>query len=139
MAWVEQVGRGSWRVRYRTGGSGCGSVSGFATRTAAAAYVQDLNTDRRRGTWLDPAGAKMPLAKWVATWINTIDVETRTEENYRRCLRLHILPRWGDLPLGGCHRVGGGGVVEAAAAAVGGVHRGHDAHDPVRDPGRRRG
>jgi hypothetical protein len=24
----------------------------------------------------------------------TIDVETRTEENYQRCLRLHVLPRW---------------------------------------------
>lgn len=27
-------------------------------------------------------------------------METRTEENYRRCLRLHILPHWGHLGLG---------------------------------------
>jgi len=42
----------------------------------------------------------MRLAEWVDTCIDTIDVETRTEENYRRCLRLHILPRWGSLALG---------------------------------------
>jgi integrase len=99
MAWVEQVGRCSWRVRYRTD-AGCGSVAGFASRTAAAEYVQDLRVDQRRGTWLDPAGAKLRLDEWVARWIDTIDVETRTEENYRRCLRLHILPRWGHLGLG---------------------------------------
>ena len=96
---MEQVGRRSWRVRYRVGG-GCGSVSGFASRHAAVEYMQDMRTEQRRGTWLNPAGAQQPLAEWVERWIDTIDVETRTEENYRRCLRLHILPRWGQLRLG---------------------------------------
>lgn len=100
MAWVEQVGQRSWRVRYRTGTGGCGSVAGFASRAAAAEYVEGMSVDQRRGTWLDPAGAKLRLAEWVQRWIDTIDVETRTEENYRRCLRLHILPRWGQLGLG---------------------------------------
>lgn len=99
MAWVEQTGRHAWRVRYRTA-DGCGSVSGFNTRIAAVQYVQDLNADQRRGTWLDPAGARTPLAEWVHRWIDTIDVEIRTEENYRRCLGLHVLPRWGHLGLG---------------------------------------
>ncbi|HEU5470653.1 MAG TPA: hypothetical protein VFV67_08365 [Actinophytocola sp.] len=99
MAWVEQTGRRSWRVRYRSR-TGCGSVSGFATRSAAAEYLQDMRVDQRRGSWLDPAGARTRLAEWVGTWIDMIDVETRTEENYRRCLRLHILPRWGQLELG---------------------------------------
>ena len=77
MAWVEQVGQRSWRTRYRVGG-GCGSVSGFASRTAAVEYVQDMRAEQRRGTWLDPDGARMPLAEWVDRWIGTIDVETRT-------------------------------------------------------------
>jgi hypothetical protein len=62
--------------------------------------VQDVRAKQRRGTWLDPAGAKLRLAGWVEQWIDTIDVETRTEENYRRCVRPHILPRWGELTLG---------------------------------------
>ncbi len=99
MAWIEQIGRRSWRVRYRVGG-GCGSVSGFDSRTAAVKYMEDLRAEQRRGTWLDPAGPRMRLGQWVDRWIDTTDVETRTEENYRRCLRLHILPRWGQLRLG---------------------------------------
>lgn len=57
MAWIEQTGLRSWRVRYRTD-SGYGSVSGFDSDTAALEYVHDMRTDQRRGTWLDPAGAK---------------------------------------------------------------------------------
>lgn len=80
MAWVEQVGRRSWRVRYRVGTGGCGSVSGFTSRAAAVEYVQDLRVEQRRGTWLDPSGAKLRLGEWVERWIDTIDVETRTEK-----------------------------------------------------------
>ncbi|MGH3760191.1 hypothetical protein [Actinophytocola sp.] len=74
MAWVEQVGQHSWRVRYRTD-SGYGSVSGFDSHKVAQDYLQDMRVDRRRGTWLDPAGAKIRLGKWVERWIETIDVE----------------------------------------------------------------
>jgi hypothetical protein len=80
--------------------TGYSSVSGFGSRMAAVEYLQDMHTEQRRGTWLDPAGAKLRLAEWVDRWIDTIDVETRTEENYRRCLRLHVLPRWSDTKLG---------------------------------------
>jgi hypothetical protein len=96
MAWVEQVGRHSWHVRYHTD-SGYGSAPGFDSHETAQKYLQDMRTNQRRGTWLDPAGAKTRLDKWVQRWIETIDVEIRTEENYLRCLRLHILPRWGNL------------------------------------------
>jgi hypothetical protein len=41
MAWVEQVGRHSWRVRYRTDG-GYGSVPGFDSHGTALAYLQDV-------------------------------------------------------------------------------------------------
>lgn len=79
MAWVEQIGQRSWRVRYRTS-SGYGSVPGFDSRAAALEYTQDMRTDQRRGTWLNPAGAKLRLDVWVERWIDTIDVETRTDE-----------------------------------------------------------
>jgi len=35
MAWVEQTGRRSWRVRYARPTGGDGSISGFASRMAA--------------------------------------------------------------------------------------------------------
>jgi hypothetical protein len=36
MAWIEKLGPRSWRVRYPHEDGGYGSVSGFATRKAAA-------------------------------------------------------------------------------------------------------
>jgi hypothetical protein len=52
MAWIEQTGKTSWRVRYLRDDGTCGSESGFHTRKAAEDYAHDLDSDRRRGTWL---------------------------------------------------------------------------------------
>lgn len=93
MAWVEQR-CGSWRVRYRAGET-TPSISGFQDRTEAENFALDMATDRRRGVWIDPAGAAMPLADWADRWVETLDVEPRTEENYGCRLRNHILPQWG--------------------------------------------
>lgn len=100
MAWIEQTGMRTWRVRYPDPPAATGSQSGFASRKAAQDDADDLESDRRRGRWIDPDGAKTTVAAWAARWIETLDVETRTEENDRAYLRNHILPRWGTTPLG---------------------------------------
>jgi hypothetical protein len=100
MAWIEQTGERSWRVRYPRTAGGYGSESGFRSPKAARDYANDLESDRRRGQWLDPDGGKTHLAAWADRWIDTVDVEPRTEENYRGYLRNHILPRWATTPLG---------------------------------------
>jgi integrase len=101
MAWIEQVGTHSWRIRYpRPTGRGYATLSGFPDAKTARQYAQDMDTDRRRGTWIDPAVSKTTVAAWVERWLPTLDVEIRTEENYRAYLRNHILPRWGHVSLG---------------------------------------
>ena len=67
---------------------------------AAQDYADDLESDRRHGRWIDPDGAKTTTAAWISRWVDTLDVETRTEENYRAYLRNHILPPGGATPLG---------------------------------------
>jgi len=47
------------------------------------AYAAGIDVDQRRGTWLDPARGKTTLGCWVGDWVSTLDVEPRTEENYR--------------------------------------------------------
>ena len=66
MAWIEQTGAQSWRVRYPRPAGGYGSVSGFASRKAAQDYADDLESDRRHGRWIDPDGAKTTLTAWTA-------------------------------------------------------------------------
>ena len=87
MAWIEQTGARSWRVRYPKPAGGYGSQSGFASRKEAQQFARDLESDRRHGRWIDPDDAKTTVAAWAARWFDTLDVETRTEENYRAYLR----------------------------------------------------
>lgn len=87
-------------VRYRTRDGKSPSISGFRSQEDAENYAADMETDRRRGMALDPKGATTPLADWADTWIDTLDVEPRTEENYRSRLRNHILPVWESRKLG---------------------------------------
>ncbi len=100
MAWIEKLGPRSWRVRYPRENGRFGSVSGFDTRKAASDYAKGLEADRRRGTWLDPAAGKTTVAECSALWVETLDVETRTDDNYRSRIQNHILPRWASTALG---------------------------------------
>jgi hypothetical protein len=99
MAWIEKIGPYSWRVRYPRDDGGYGSISGFTCKKAATDYANAVEADRRRGTWLDPAAGKTTVAEWAALWVDTLDVEIRTEENYRSRIRNHIQPRWGTTAL----------------------------------------
>ncbi|TVT26496.1 multidrug DMT transporter permease, partial [Amycolatopsis rhizosphaerae] len=101
MAWVEQSGQHSWRVRYRhNGAASARSVGGFRSEHDARAYAADMATDQRRGTWIDPTATRTTLAEWVQRWLPAIDLDERTLESYRSRLRCHILPRFGATALG---------------------------------------
>jgi hypothetical protein len=65
MAWVEQTGKQSWRVRYTRPTGGHGSVAGFTSRKLAEEYAHDVESDCRHGRWLDPEGAKTTLGSWA--------------------------------------------------------------------------
>jgi integrase len=100
MTWVEQTGKHVWRVRYPRPDGGNGSLAGFTSRKAAQDYAKDVESDRRNGRWLDPEGARTTVGEWSVQWVPTLDVDVRTEENYRAYMRNHILPRWQATPLG---------------------------------------
>jgi integrase len=100
MAWAEKIGPHSWRVRYPTADGRIGSRSGFDTKKTANDYANQIEADQRRAIWFDPRAAKTTVDTWAALWADTLDVETRTEENYRSRIRNHIQPRWGSTALG---------------------------------------
>ena len=70
MAWVEQRGNRTWRVRYRRGDGTIGSVNGFVTKTAAAEHANTLEADEREGRFIDPAagtgGFALRAHRWMA-------------------------------------------------------------------------
>jgi integrase len=100
MAWVEQTGQHSWRVRYRHADGTVGSIPGFPSRKTADAYAGDMETDQRRKIWIDPADSQTTLHAWVERWFPAQDLDPRTLDNYGSYLRCHLLPRFGTTPLG---------------------------------------
>ena len=99
MAWVDRAGSNTWRVRYFKDDGTIGSISGFPTKTDAEHHADDMEADQRGGTFIDPARGKATLNAWIDDWLPALDVDIRTEENYRASLRRHIQPRWGVTPL----------------------------------------
>ena len=94
MAWVEQCGDNTWRVRYRRDDDTIGAIPGFTSSMAAREYANDMESDRRRGTWIDPAAGQTTLGEFVDNndWLDSLDIDTRTLDNYRSMLRNHIRP-----------------------------------------------
>jgi integrase len=99
MPWPEQSSDKNWRVRYRRDDTTIGSIPGFSSEAAADAYIADMESQRRRGTWIDPDAGQTTVAAWAVDWIEALDIDQRTEENYRSFLKRHILPRWGTTAL----------------------------------------
>jgi integrase len=75
-------------------------MSGFEDRRAAEDCAAALEEKQRDGVWTDSAAGHVTVQAWVAQWLPTLTVAERTEENYRRDLRLHVLPQWGEYELG---------------------------------------
>lgn len=101
MPWVERSGENSWRVRYRTDNPDklVDAIPGFTSQQAAQDYVDDMKSEQRKGTWIDPAGGQTVLNDFLPDFWDALDVDIRTEENYRSITRCHIAPRWGESPL----------------------------------------
>jgi hypothetical protein len=99
MAWTEQIGERSWRVRYVGVTGRVGSIGGFTSKLAAEDYASVMEREQRRGVWVDPMRARMTLAEWVTVWFDSLDLDERTRDNYASQWRRHILPRWGDTRL----------------------------------------
>lgn len=137
MAWIEQVGKRAWRVRYRNGDGSTLSLSGFRSRTAAEDFASDMETERRRGVWLDPSGRRHlswtgPTAgsrRWM--WSRVPRRTTAAACAITSC-------RSGATRAEGDHRVGGDELVQTAPPALRGVDGGGHP-DGVSDADGRRG
>lgn len=98
MAWSEKHGK-FWRVRYWQDDGTLGSISGFPTKKSADDHAETLESDQRRGTWIDPAAGKITVAEWSVDWLDALDVARNTETQYRSLIKNHIDPRWGQISL----------------------------------------
>lgn len=101
MGFIEKrTGERGYRARYRDP-LGEQRSKTFARKADAQRFLLEMESDKARGSWIDPRGAEMPLATWSEEFLQLCRrLSPTTLEAYRRDLRKYVLPRFGAYRLG---------------------------------------
>lgn len=96
---VRRRSSGKWQATYRY--EGCLYSEGtFSAKADALAYLSSIESNLRRGAWIDPRAGKVTLRDYANQWIKRRpDLAVRTTELYGYLLRQHINPALGDMHL----------------------------------------
>jgi integrase len=86
-------------VRYRTADGGVRTKT-FSTRRDAQRFGNAVETDKLRGSFVDPRSGRITLAEYSRQWVDARHaLRPRTRELYEAQLRGHILPALGRIAL----------------------------------------
>jgi integrase len=95
----QRNGKVRYLARY-TDPSGRERAKSFTRKKDAERFLTGIENDKLRGTWTDPTLGRVQLADWYALWRRaTVELRPNTEARDERLFRLHILPRFGSMPL----------------------------------------
>lgn len=104
MAWAERLPSGRYRGLYRDA-HGTKRSAGTFTHKAHAKRTAGAKEDAARRSMLrDPDAFRRPWSEWVEEWWPTRNVEVSTLKVDRGRLDRHLLPRWGEVPIGSITR-----------------------------------
>ena len=79
----------------------------FKTKTDASAFLATIETDLLRGDWNDPRPTACRCAWWAEQWFETTaHLKPKTRVEYASNLRNHVLPFFGDKPVGAIDALG---------------------------------
>lgn len=99
MAAIRQKPSGRWEARYRDG-RGQLHARTFSSKTEARRWAADMESDIRRGEWVDPKLARTTFGEWATEYLTTIvHLRAVTRGDYAGALRAHILPAFADYPV----------------------------------------
>lgn len=102
MSYVDKVRRGmhvKFRARWRDP-SGREKAKTFDTRREAVAFLVKIDAAKSVGSYVDPAQGKMLVRDFAAEWLAGRDVRSSTGARDASLVRTHILPAWGNTPIG---------------------------------------
>lgn len=72
----------------------------FKTKGDAHAWLSSVETDIRRGAWVNPSEGRQTLAYWAERWLAaTVHLRATTRRGYEVALRTHVLTTFGQMPV----------------------------------------
>ena len=98
--WIRKRTSGRWQIIYwhegvrHSGGT-------FATKAEAQAVLAQIETDMRRGTWIDSRSSSVTVREYASTWLaGRTGLSIRTRELYEYLFLNHIDPVLGRIEIG---------------------------------------
>ncbi|WP_234038834.1 tyrosine-type recombinase/integrase [Micromonospora coerulea] len=99
MGFVRKTPAGAFRACWRDP-AGAQKSKSFRTKREANAFLAEIEGSLNRGTYVNPHAGRTRFGDFAQQWLATRTVEARTAERTVSMLRAHVLPKWGDWPLG---------------------------------------
>jgi len=107
MSWKRRFGRvrrlpsGRFQARYLgPDGKDRPAPDTFATKTEAEVWLTRKEIEIRDGEWIDPDLGKVAFEVYATRWIRDRMLKPRTDELYLGLLTKHLLPFFGNRPVG---------------------------------------
>jgi integrase len=118
MASIDKLGSGRWQARYRDPSNRQRKRS-FARKIDAEHFLANVEADKLRGAYVDPAAGRALLADYADRWMDAqVHLRPSTRDLYVAHLRNHVLPTLGNRPLSSLRRSDMKSFVAALAATL---------------------
>lgn len=94
---LRKLPSGRYQARYYHAGARYPAPTTFPTKADALAWLASVETDIRRGAWVDPSGAEMTVSELGRRWLEHDPAKrSSTLSRDEAILRLHVLPSFGE-------------------------------------------
>ena len=98
---VRKRASGRWQATFWHAGRLHSGPHTFKTRADASAYLSAVETDIRRGAWIDRRRGDVLFADYAEQWLaERVDLRPRSRETYRGLLDRYLIPGFGATPIG---------------------------------------
>jgi len=95
---IRRLPSGRWQASYWCDGNRHFASHTFRTKRSAGEYLSAIETELRRGDWIDPLNGRILLADLAEEWTATIvDLRPSTKARDLGYLNRYVLPRFGHL------------------------------------------
>lgn len=89
---------GQWQARYRDAG-GKQRAKNFRTKREADAFLDEVRSSVRTGTYIDPSRARVTIRDWYGRWSAAQGGAKSTVARRTWAWETHVEPKWGDWSL----------------------------------------
>lgn len=99
MGFVDKTPEGRYRAYFRDP-AGKQRSKTFRIKKDATAFLAEMETTKTRGTYVSPHAGRRLFGDHARRWMATWNTEQTTAARDFSIMTTHVLPRWGEVPLG---------------------------------------